>query len=164
MKLRAVAAILVVGALSVVVGCTGGDKAEKPAQTANAAASPAAQAAGSIGVPECDTYMTKYRECIESKVPDSAKATVRQSLDQATAAWKQAAATPEGRTGLAQACKQATDAARMAMQAYGCSFLGSGRQVRGERPRRAASPSSCPRLPHPRHPVRDALPRRPATR
>jgi len=121
MKLRAVAAILVVGLSSMTVGCAGG-KADKPAQSANAAASPAASTAGAIGVPECDNYMTKYRECIEAKVPDSVKGTVRQSLDQATSAWKQAAATPEGRAGLAQACKQATDAARMAMQSYGCSF------------------------------------------
>ncbi len=66
--------------------------------------------------------MAKYRECIEAKVPDSVKASVRQSLDQTTNAWKQAAATPEARASLAQACKQATDAAKMAMQAYGCSF------------------------------------------
>lgn len=128
MKVRVVASILVVGLLGVTVGCVGGDKKEQPpaagAQATPAAkeASPAASAAGEIGIPECDNYMTKYRECIEAKVPASVKDTVRQSLDQATSAWKQAAATPEGRASLAQVCTQATDAARTAMQGYGCTF------------------------------------------
>jgi hypothetical protein len=128
MSLRAVAAILGIGLLSVTAACTGGASAEKPAKAANAETSPAktggaaASTSGTIGIPECDNYMTKYRECIEAKVPDSVKASVRQGLDQTTAAWKQAAATPEARTGLAQACKQATDAAKASMQAYGCSF------------------------------------------
>lgn len=131
MSLRAYAAILVAGlTMTVVVGCTGGAKNEKPAgepaateKTASGATTATAGSGSSeIGIPECDAYMTKYRECIESKVPDSMKATVRQSLDQSAAAWKQAAATPAARTGLAQACQQATDAAKTAMQAYGCSF------------------------------------------
>ena len=130
MKMRAVAAILAVGLLSVTAACTGGASAEKPVKTANAetgqatsgGAASGASASGTIGIPECDNYMAKYRECIEAKVPDAAKASIRQSLDQTTSAWKQAAATAEARASLAQACKQATDAAKMAMQAYGCSF------------------------------------------
>ncbi len=132
MSLRAYAAILVAGLTMVVVGCTGGAKNDKAAgesaaatqQTASGSATTASAGSGSgeIGITECDTYMTKYRQCIESKVPDSMKDTIRQSLDQSVAAWKQAAATPEARTGLAQAYQQATDAAKTAMQAYGCSF------------------------------------------
>lgn len=129
MKVRVVASILVIGLMGVTVGCVGGDKKEQPpaadtqaTPAAKADASTAASAAGEIGVPECDNYMTKYRECIESKVPASVKDTVRQSLDQATSAWKQAAATPEGRATLAQACTAATEAAKASMQAYGCSF------------------------------------------
>ncbi len=127
MKLRAVAAVAVVVLWGVTMGCSGGAKAGKAqgqtADTATSAAVPAGASGGdSIGIPECDNYMKRYRECIESKVPEAARATVRQSLDQATSAWKQAAATPAARSGLAQACQQATDAAKTAMQAYGCSF------------------------------------------
>ena len=43
-------------------------------------------------------------------------------MEQTKAQWKQAAATPEGRAGLAMGCKAATDAAKTAMQAYGCTF------------------------------------------
>ena len=100
------------------VACGGGSSSDaKPASSA-----PAAVAAGDFGVPECDEYFTKYLACIDTKVPESARAMVRQSLDQTKAQWKQAASTAEGRAGLAMGCKQATDAAKMSMQAYGCSF------------------------------------------
>jgi hypothetical protein len=127
MKVRLVAAILAAGLVSVVVvGCGSGSKSETkaaPAPSAQATPAKAASAAGGeIGIPECDSYMTKYRECIESKAPESIRETLRQSFDQATQAWKQAAATPAARDGLAQACKQATEAAKAGMQAYGCTF------------------------------------------
>jgi hypothetical protein len=128
MKARFFAGILMGGLVSVVVvGCGGGSKPEAKA-SAPAPATQATQATtasasgGEIGIPECDNYMTKYRACIESKVPDAAKAAMRQGFDQATSAWKQAAATPAAREGLAQACKQATDVAKTAMQSYGCTF------------------------------------------
>src|SRR5512145_1160534 len=125
MKVRFVAAILVSGVMSVVVGCGGAKpeaKGAAAAPSAQAAQPKTASAGGEIGIPECDTYMTKYRECIEVKVPDSVKGTMRQSFDDATKAWKEAAKTPAAREGLAQACRQATDAARTAMQSFGCTF------------------------------------------
>jgi hypothetical protein len=47
---------------------------------------------------------------------------MRQSLEQTKAAWKQAAATPQGRDGLAMACTQAEAGAKQAMAAYGCAW------------------------------------------
>lgn len=97
--------------------------ADKPAATTTTTTAPVATVAkGDFGVPECDEYMSKYLACIDGKVPEAQRAMLRQSLDQAKAAWKQAAATPEGRQGLATGCKAATDAAKQAMQAYGCSW------------------------------------------
>jgi hypothetical protein len=64
----------------------------------------------------------KYLACIDSKVPDAARTMVRQGLDQSRAQWKQAAATPEGRAGLANACAQAEAASKTAMAAYGCEW------------------------------------------
>lgn len=105
-------------------------EAQAPAKTAPAAAPAATQAAAApapaagaeFGVPECDDYMTKYLACVDSKVPEAARAALRQSLDQAKAQWKQAASTPEGKSGLAMACKQMTETAKVSMTAYGCSF------------------------------------------
>jgi len=110
------------------VACGGEKPAAKPPAAKPADAAPATQAAApaaavsEFGVPECDEYMTKYLACIDSKVPEAARASVRQGLEQSKAAWKQAAATPEGKAGLATGCKQALEGAKMAMQAYGCSW------------------------------------------
>jgi hypothetical protein len=117
---------LVTAAVAFTLGaCGGGGEAAKPAPAASpaAAAAPAAAAGASeFGVPECDDYIKKYLACIDSKVPEAARATVRQSLDQTKSAWTQAAATPQGKAGLAMGCKAATDAAKTAMAAYGCSW------------------------------------------
>ena len=75
-----------------------------------------------FGVAECDEYVKKYLACVESKVPEAVRGPIRASLDQTRTAWRQAAMTPEGRTGLAQACSMANESAKTAMAAYGCSF------------------------------------------
>jgi len=123
---------LVTAAVALTLGaCSGGGEAAKPAASAAATAAPAAPAStaaaaatagAEFGVPECDDYLTKYLACIDSKVPEAARATVRQSLDQTKAAWKQAAATPEGKSALAAGCKAATESAKTAMAAYGCTW------------------------------------------
>jgi hypothetical protein len=107
----------------------GGEKKEAagntstPAPAKPAAAAPAAPAGGSeFGVPECDEYMNKYLACIDSKVPEAMRGTVRQQLDASKASWKQAASTPEGRAALASTCKQALEATKQAMAAYGCTW------------------------------------------
>jgi len=94
-----------------------------PAATPAAAPSAAAPAAtaGNIGIADCDEYLNKYQACVESKVPESARATLIQSLDQTRAAWRTASATPAGKDGLAAACKQMRDSARASMSAYGCT-------------------------------------------
>jgi len=93
-----------------------------PAATPAAAAPAPAAATSEFGVPECDDYMTKYVACVDSKVPEAARASLRQALDQTKSQWQQAASTPEGKNGLAMACKQMTETAKMSMQAYGCTF------------------------------------------
>ena len=115
--------------------CGGGEKsAPPPAQSAAAPAaaapaggappssSAASTASAEFGVPECDDYLAKYLACVDSKVPEAARAMVRQQLDQTKTAWKQAASTPQGKAGLAMGCKQALDAAKTSMAAYGCSW------------------------------------------
>jgi hypothetical protein len=95
-----------------------------PASTAAApAAKPAAApaTADSIGVPECDEYLNKYQACVDSKVPEAARASFKQSLDQTRAAWRTAAANQGGKEGTAAACKQARDAAKTSMGPYGCT-------------------------------------------
>lgn len=114
-------------ATSVLIACGGGE-APRPAATPPAAATAAppaavAPASGSeFGVPECDAYIKAYTECVASKVPEAARAQMQAALDQSKQAWQMAATTSEGKAGLVDACRQAQDAARMSMQAYGCTF------------------------------------------
>lgn len=103
------------------IGC-GGSPAATPAAGAPAASQSGNQASGEFGVAECDNYMKKYMACIDSHVPEAARAMVRQSLDQSREQWRRAAATQEGKQGLAAACQQAETTSRAAMQAYGCQW------------------------------------------
>lgn len=97
----------------------------KPATAADA--KPATTAAGAttddtVGVAECDQYLTAYESCLKDKVPAAARDMMKTSFETTRASWRQAAATPEGRAGLAATCKAARDGARQATAAYGCQF------------------------------------------
>ncbi|MBX7084332.1 MAG: hypothetical protein K1X88_34315 [Nannocystaceae bacterium] len=73
----------------------------------------------SVGVPECDEYITKYARCISDKLPESSRGAMLDAMKQAAEAWKEAAAGP-AKDSLADACKAALDAARDATKAMGC--------------------------------------------
>lgn len=105
------------------VACGGGGANSGNATNAPASNSSTAGSSGDkIGVPECDDYIAKYEACVNSKVPEAMRATVRAQLDTARNSWRQLASTAQGKAGLAQACKAAHDAAKQSMTAYGCSF------------------------------------------
>ena len=58
--------------------------APAPAPATPAAVAPAATAtaasAESVGVADCDDYLSRYEACLAGKVPDSVKPTLQQSL------------------------------------------------------------------------------------
>lgn len=98
------------------------ESAMAPAEPAPVAEAVTPAAPASFGVPECDDYVTKYLACIDSKVPAEAREQVRAAFETTRTAWQQAAMTEAGKAGLAAGCTQATEAAKMAMSAYGCTF------------------------------------------
>jgi hypothetical protein len=102
----------------------GGNAAPPPAtsSTPSASATPASTtSAAEFGVTECDDYIRKYSACIDKLAP-AAQAASRQALEQSRAAWKQAAATEQGKAALASSCKAASDAAAPTMRAQGCTW------------------------------------------
>ena len=114
---------LVVAALALSAACSGSKTAEQEGAAAGAAkASVGSVAAGDFGVPECDDYFRKYLACIDEKVPEAARASVKQSVEQTRAQWQRAAETPEGKAALVSGCTQATATAKQAMTAYGCQW------------------------------------------
>jgi hypothetical protein len=66
----------------------------------------AAAGGDSVGVKECDDYIKKFNDCYKDP---TAKAAAKPGLDAMVSAWKQAAATPQGKAGLATGCKSALD-------------------------------------------------------
>jgi hypothetical protein len=109
-----------VAALAAAVGlaaCGGGSSSSTSSSTPGSTT-----AATVFGVPECDDYIKKYEACITDKVPEAGRAMIRQQLDATRAQWQQAASTPEGKASMAAGCKMASDMARTAMQAYGCTW------------------------------------------
>lgn len=74
---------------------------------------------GSIGVPECDAYITKYGKCIETGVPADIKDLMREAVEHSREAWKKAAAGSE-KAELPSICKGALAAAKQATAKYGC--------------------------------------------
>lgn len=91
-----------------------------PAAPAAVATTPAAP--GEIGVAECDDYLRKWEACLGSKVTGAAHDQVKVALDATRDGWQRAAETPEGKAGLAAACKDAADLARSQVTAYGCTW------------------------------------------
>ena len=95
--------------------------AATPATTTSTPAS-TTSAAGDIGVPECDDFLKKYEACVSGKVPAAAQATYKSSLDTWRNSWKQLAQTPQGKAGLATACKSAMEQAKTSLSSYGCTW------------------------------------------
>lgn len=80
-----------------------------------------AAADNSVGIAECDDYLAKYETCLASKVPEAARATLLQSLNETRSAWRTAAGNAGAKDVLASTCKQSREAMKVTMAAYGCS-------------------------------------------
>ena len=113
----------------VLIGCTKTDTSNSNSTTTNSnktstttTTTTTSTTTDKIGVPECDDYIAKYEACVNGKVPEMARAQFNSAMKTARDAWRKAAATPEGKAGLAAACKQATEQAKTSMKSYGCEF------------------------------------------
>ena len=104
---------------------TNANAANRAASTPASAATPAATVAASgdkIGVAECDDYLAKLDACVNSKVPEPARAQYKTSMEQTRASWRSLAANPQTKASLAAACKTASESAAATYKAFGCTF------------------------------------------
>lgn len=97
-------------------------KVEPAKKDEPAAADPAGGGgADKIGIAECDEYIEKYTKCINDKVPEAARAGMKDAMTASAKAWKDAAAGP-AKDSLAAGCKSALDAAKQATASMGCEW------------------------------------------
>ncbi len=94
--------------------------ADKPAE--KPADKPAAAGDNKVGVASCDEWMEKYTKCIDSKVPEAARAQMKDAMKQTADTWRQTASTPEGKTALENACKQMIESTKQATASFGCEW------------------------------------------
>lgn len=78
--------------------------------------------AAALGVPECDAYIAGYARCIDEHVPESSRASMRESLDATVLAWRNTLTDPNLRGALEQGCKAANESARLATASMGCTW------------------------------------------
>jgi hypothetical protein len=96
--------------------------ANKAATSTTPAKATTAAAGEKIGVPECDEFIAAYDACISSKVPEAARASYKNAIEQWRTSWRRLAENPQTKATLAAACKQSAEQARVSMKTYGCTF------------------------------------------
>ena len=78
---------------------------------------------GTIGVLQCDEYLTKVAACIDTQVPEAQRAELRASVEQSRLGWKAATtATTRDRDALPTACSIAHDQAKEELAPFGCTL------------------------------------------
>lgn len=78
---------------------------------------------GTIGVLQCDDYLTKVAACIDNKVPEAKRAELRVGVEQARLGWKEATtASTRDRDALPTACRIAHEQAKEEFAVYGCAM------------------------------------------
>lgn len=75
-----------------------------------------------IGILQCDEYLSKVNTCIREQVPAEKRAALTAEAHQMFTTWKEAAADPQKRTTLPQACGITHEVAKEEMAQYGCAL------------------------------------------
>lgn len=75
-----------------------------------------------IGIVQCDDYLTKVSICIKDKVPADKRDTLTAEARQLFTTWKEASADPQQRTTLPQACTITHDVAKEELAPFGCNM------------------------------------------
>jgi hypothetical protein len=75
-----------------------------------------------IGIIQCDDYLARVNTCIREKVPADKRAALTAEAHQMFTTWKEAAADPQHRSTLPQACGITHEVAREEFTKYGCAL------------------------------------------
>ena len=100
----------------------GATNSAAPAGTPASTTDTSASAGEKIGIAECDTFLTAYESCVNSKVPDAARAQYRTAIHTWRTEWKKLADNPQTRGTLANVCKTQMETARTQLKSFNCTF------------------------------------------
>ena len=97
---------------------TNSSAASTPVSSTNSSAS----ANEKIGIPECDSFLTAYDNCVSTKVPEAARAQFKTAIHNWRTEWKKLADNPQTRGTLANVCKTQMESARTQVKSFGCTL------------------------------------------
>ncbi len=112
-------------ALSPEAPTTPSRESEEPAAAADAPESnlPEPPPPMPFGVPECDTFVTKFLACVEVSVPADQQPRLLADLQENRAKWRQLATMPQGHVALGLACRTMAQRVKSDLIVdYGCEF------------------------------------------
>ncbi|MBP6705388.1 MAG: hypothetical protein KA385_17885 [Vicinamibacteria bacterium] len=76
-----------------------------------------------FGVPECDTFVTKFLACVEVRVPADQQPRLLADLQENRAKWRQLATMSQGHVALGLACRTMAQRVKSDLIVdYGCEF------------------------------------------
>src|SRR5262245_30872946 len=83
---------------------------------------PSLALAQETGIPVCDDFIARYETCIETRIPDNARAQFTETLTQWRLQLKSLAADPSNQLTLTGVCNQMIEQSRATLAPYDCTF------------------------------------------
>jgi len=81
----------------------------------------ATETTSETGIAECDSYIQKYKVCLNT-MPAEMAAASKSGLDMMVNGWKQSLDAGVDKSSLAVGCKMASDNSKASMEAMGCQW------------------------------------------
>ncbi len=111
-------ALAFVSATLLLSACSKSEETPAATEATTAEAAPAVAAAGTTGVPECDTFYAKIESCLKDKIPEAQ----RGPMDAAFKQSKEQMLKIGDKAAMAKACTDASAQAKAAYGAMGCTL------------------------------------------
>jgi hypothetical protein len=130
--IRTTLSALIVLCAVVLFGCSKSENANNANQTVGSSQPPASSSTkemappppsgDSVGVPECDDFITKYDACVSNKVPEMVRAPYKDAIAKWRSEWRRLAQDPKTRDSLVSACKDAAERTKTSMASFNCAW------------------------------------------
>lgn len=74
------------------------------------------------GIPECDEFILKYKQCVEQHFPADTQVQTLESMSQWAAAFREAAKDPDQKAAMGAQCQQLSESMKDATASMGCTW------------------------------------------